>query len=538
VNGMTGGIILVTMTLLGAGAPAGASDEPVPGTRLTIKSRDGRERLSFSAKGSFTIPEAGGPDDPSSAGARLELTNPGSGESFSFDLPQTHWEAARGGFRYRDADLVESGRVKIALVGARVLKISGKRAGITLDEPSQGTLIAVLTVGSFRYCARFDDGSITRDEAGSFSARNAPPPASCPSASTTTTLVTIPSLTTTTLPALGHLAFTIGAGTTSCGGPGLVPPPSAPFAGEVDNLDGSKRADLGLGCLYVGGGSPGLLPPSSIPDGSTSVLAVTGVSGTTLTLGPDAGSGPADCTLGGGPDRQCINGAPGTDGTGACTADSQCTGSNPTGACDLRANCFFGAPVPVAVPTLSTLSVCILNAIGVGASGSSDLTTQQTLVSTTLSSRIYLTGNASSPCPQCVSGVCSYGARANQSCSGGVGSKNTTLECPPDPTIYQGRLTVALAPITTATSTLFSPSGGFCGGQAHAGAFGGEAGRITVMGSPLGSNLLDPLATTLAGIFCIPSTGNPLIDGLTDLPAPGAVSVPGTASLDLPLPLP
>src|SRR5437016_830756 len=271
-------------------------------------------------------------------------------------------------------------------------------------------------------------------------------------------------------PALGRLSFTISPGTTSCGGPGLNPPPAAPFSGRVDNLDGSERADLGLGCLYFGGGSATTFPPSSIPDGGTSVLAVTGISGLALALGPDPGSGPADCTLGAGPARHCLNGAPGTDGTGACSADSQCVGGTPIGACDLDANCFFGPPVPVPGP-IASLSVCIMNAIGVGVAGTADA--GSTTVSTTLSSRVYITGNATSPCPQCVSGACTYGERARMACSGGVGSGNTTIECPPAATGFSGRLAVALAPITTGTSTASDPGGSFCPGQTSPGAFGG-----------------------------------------------------------------
>src|SRR5439155_355182 len=104
-------------------------------------------------------------------------------------------------------------------------------------------------------------------------------------------------------------------------------------------------------------------------------------------------SGTTDCTLGAGPARHCLNGAPGTDGTGACSADSQCVGGTPIGACDLDANCFFGPPVPVPGP-IASLSVCIMNAIGVGVAGTADA--GSTTVSTTLSSRVYITGNATS----------------------------------------------------------------------------------------------------------------------------------------------
>src|SRR6266849_3966947 len=558
--------------LLAVGAPATASDQLVPGTRLSLRSRNGREQLRYVSKGAFTIPAAGGADDPANAGATFVLSNPGTGESFSFDLPKTHWSSNPGGtlFKYRDRTLAESGRVRLALVGGHALKVYGKRIGITLDEASQGALDTVLTVGSFRYCARFGDGSVRHDGPGSSGAKNAPPPAACPSMpGTTTTSLTFPlstttltlplttttltlplstttltlplttttltlPVTTTTLPlALGHLAFTISPGTTSCGGPALSPPPAAPFSGEVDNLDSSKRSDLGLGCLYFGGGSGTILPPAPIPDGTTSVLAVTGVNGLALTLGPDPGSGPKDCTLGAGPDHACSNGLPGTNGMGACNADADCAGV--IGACDLRANCYFGAPVPVPVSALTSLSTCIMNAIGVGAEGDANLLTDSTSVSTTLSSRVYVTGNFTSPCPQCVSGACSYGQRAGLGCTA-VGSLNTTIDCPPTLAGFNGRLAVALAPISTGTSTASDPAGHFCAGQTHPGAFGGQAGTIRETGSPLLSNLGNLFATTLAGTFCVPSTGNPIIDGLADLPGPGAVSVPGVASVQLPLP--
>jgi hypothetical protein len=41
----------------------------------------------MTARGAFGIPTAGTTDDPSVSGATLLLTNPVSGESFSFSLP-------------------------------------------------------------------------------------------------------------------------------------------------------------------------------------------------------------------------------------------------------------------------------------------------------------------------------------------------------------------------------------------------------------------------------------------------------------------
>jgi len=147
-----------------------------------------------------------------------------------------------------------------------------------------------------------------------------------------------------------------------------------------------------------------------------------------------------------------------------------------------------------------------------------------------------LTGNGASPCPQCVSGTCTYGERAGLPCSGGVGSRNTTIECPPELSGFLGRLTIALAGLTTGTATASDPAGNFCPGQAHPGAFGGEAGTIRETGSPAARDLSNPFESTIAGTFCVPSTGNPVIDGGGDLPGPGAMSVRGTTTVILPLP--
>jgi hypothetical protein len=553
------------MVLLGVGA-ASAGDQVVPGTRLGLKAASGRETLAFKSRGAFAVPTPGGTDDPRQAGATFQLVNPNTGEAFTFGLPGTHWTVAPSGtvFKYRDGAAVEDGRVKIALVGGRLLKVSGRRTGITLDEPSQGALTAILTTGSFRYCARFDDGSIARDEPGRFDARNAPPPAACPApapattttstsiATTTTlgsstTLATVTTTTTTsttvTLPAcppppllgLGRLVFTTRAGSANCGDPGLFPTaPAAPVSGQVDQVDGTKFADLGAGCLYAGGGNANVLPPISIPDGGTSILDVAGLSGLALTLTSSDGTGPADCTKGAGPGRHCTNGQPGTDGHGACTTDAHC--GPPAGACDLDANCFFGPPIPVPA---GPFSVCILSVIRTDICGAASLLTRETTLQAGLGPRIYLTSDPVSPCPRCVGARCTAGQRAGMTCSGGVGSKQTSLECPPRNTQFAGRLVINIPSLGTASSTVSDPNGAFCPGQRHRGAFGvGAATTITETGSPLLGSL-DLFATTLAGTFCLPSTGNPVIDANADAPGPGAISVAGTASVQLlGLPLP
>src|SRR5207245_1855119 len=78
----------------------------------------------------------------------------------------------------------------------------------------------------------------------------------------------------TTIPCMtpsGALGFTTVPGSSTCGGPGLASPaPAAPFSGEVDSdtAGTAKIVDLGLGCLYLGGGQATVIPPLRLPAGA------------------------------------------------------------------------------------------------------------------------------------------------------------------------------------------------------------------------------------------------------------------------------
>src|SRR6185295_7033712 len=319
-------------------------------------------RLSFSSRAAILAPTPGDGDDPRTVGATFRIFNPDSGESATFDLPAFGW-TLKGGSIYRFTNPsapAPPSQVKISMIRqGRSLSVKAKATGITLNEQTQGRIGIVFTSGSIRYCALFAPPFVKRDRAGSFKAAKAPAPAACPpggsttstigsstsSTSTSTTTPTIPT-TTTTMPTppvgcpptatpLGSISFTVGNPTTDCGGRRVTPGPAAPVTGELDDGNAVKLRDLGLGCLYLGGGQNGGLPPAAIPGGSKSVLDVSGASGLALTLVASAGTGPADCTLGSGPLRHCVNGNGGTDTMGACASDADC-GSQP-GACLLDA---------------------------------------------------------------------------------------------------------------------------------------------------------------------------------------------------------
>ena len=78
-----------------------------------------------------------------------------------------------------------------------------------------------------------------------------------------------------------------------------------------------------------------------------------------------------------------------------------------------------------------------------------------------------------------------------------------------------------------------SPDGIFCAAQPNPGAFAVDATRLVIArGTPVTGGL-DTTAkdTVLASAFCIPRTGNLLIDGAADLPGPGMTSLGGTVQL-------
>jgi hypothetical protein len=102
---------------------------------------------------------------------------------------------------------------------------------------------------------------------------------------------------------------------------------------------------------------------------------------------------------------------------------------------------------------------------------------------------------------------------------------------------FLATLDVTLGPLTGGTVMKAGAAGNFCpsppapAAQRTNGAFGKtNAQCIQESGSPAG-NLSDgqPHASKLASVFCIPATGNVIIDPAADLPGPGAFSITGNA---------
>lgn len=348
-------------------------------------------------------------------------------------------------------------------------------------------------------------------------------------------------------PPLGHVPAKTLAGTTDCGGASIDPNPAPPFSGALYDTNGVQVKDLGLGCQYVGA-----LPPTSLPDGATSIMDVVGISASGLLLAGGDGDGPSTCTRGAAMTRHCVNGGVGTDGNGACTTDSDCGVG--VGACGRDANCFFGAPIPVAN---GALSACVVNAFLDDLCGHVDFSGTSYL-QMRLSARVYATGNPDQPCPLCVDNQCDSGPNQGSACTP-IGSKGTSASCLPNPFTYVATLEVPVRGLTTATAELVQSGGYFCPVEptptpdfAHRycvkptptpSAFGiANVARIVETGAGLGSSGLT-LDMNLAGVFCVPPTGSILdlavvgpgaVSVKTQIDLSGVVGLPGLPPLPLP----
>ncbi len=320
------------------------------------------------------------------------------------------------------------------------------------------------------------------------------PSASCvPPTTTTTVTPTTTSSTTTTANAPNTILDFIN------GTPGGT-------CGTIKDGTDTLIRNLTCGGLNIGGGASTVLEGPT-PDGSTSRYSL-------------------DCT-----GSSCTIGT--TSATPAAnSADPDCT----------TTGCNFGTPLPIANGGTST---CVLNTLSAPASGMLDLSTGDMSESIALSSNTFVTGNATQPCPQCSAsgspaapghGTCDRGANAGGSCTS-TNSQGLTRDCPPggsDGSAALGSIAVDLTPLTTGTSSKSDAGGLMCSnvGQAanQKGCFGSTACvTITENGSPAGAITPNtPAPTTLASVFCIPSTSSVIVNFAANLPGPGATSLPGT----------
>jgi hypothetical protein len=133
-----------------------------------------------------------------------------------------------------------------------------------------------------------------------------------------------------------------------------------------------------------------------------------------------------------------------------------------------------------------------------------------------------------------VAGACGAGSTNVGAACTAVNAAGDSHECIPSG-VALVPFGVDLTPIGTGTVNLTGPT--FCSGQDATppginGCFANPTcDYIEERGTDAGALTPGTHAGTLASIFCIPATGNGLIDGSADLPGPGATSLPGTLEL-------
>ena len=306
--------------------------------------------------------------------------------------------------------------------------------------------------------------------------------------------------------------------------------PAGGICGNVKDQSSTVIKSLTCGGLNIGGGSS-IIVEGPTPDGSTSRF--------TLAC-PDAG----ECTLG--PTTRAS--------TTLAGATVDCTNTG----------CNFGTPLEIPNHTTPALTTCVLNTWGAPTSGTVNVADGTSVTNVPLISDTYLTANDVQPCPRCRSGgspvsgspsspatgTCDRGPRKNMACTSqnSVGLTNDCLTGGTDPTHPCGiggsgpcldgshngplvvNLTAPLGALTTGTVNNITAAGLFCSGQPNVGCFGQLTCRsITETGTPAGPVAVGvPANATLASVFCIPTSGNGLVDLAASLPGPGALTLPGT----------
>jgi hypothetical protein len=310
---------------------------------------------------------------------------------------------------------------------------------------------------------------------------------------------------------------------------------STATCGRTRNASGSVVRTLACGAIATGGGNATLLDAPVPPDSSLRWTASCAGDRCALT----ATTTPTTCW--------------------------DCTGPG----------CDFGPPLPV---RNGGLSMCLVNTLSGASSGTLDRATGDvTDLSLPVSTQLFLVGlerykRGGGPCPTCSTsvggpaligsptapavGVCDGGRDRGQPCrttnrnglSRDCRPGGTSASAPCDPTrnancgdgsANLGVIPLAMAPLSTGASEREAADGRFCPSQLSPGCFaannaaaGAACRRMEVAGVPAGPLLPGtPAPITMAGLFCIPSTGFPLVNLAADFPGPGAASLVGTLEL-------
>ena len=172
----------------------GAVDYTIPGRITVVKT--GKIAKFVAKPGPFTLPVAGGSQDPQLHGAELRVFDTGaSGGAVVFTLPAAGWRGLGSptgsrGYKYRGS-LANDPTCAVVFINDKVIKGVCKGAAVTLSPPFFGDEAVILGVpagtaglgvpagtSAVRYCAQFG-GTTTRNDARGLKRKRATAPPAC-----------------------------------------------------------------------------------------------------------------------------------------------------------------------------------------------------------------------------------------------------------------------------------------------------------------------------------------------------------------------
>ncbi len=162
----------------------------ISGKKLRVSDKSTPSERSLVVQSTDVNIVGAAPDDvdaPTASGGFLEIFNPATGEMDAFPLPAAKWKgsgtpAGSRGYRYSDSRRTAGPCKSVRISNGKRLeaRCSGAQISFSLGETSQGSLAVKLALGNGdRYCLSFG-GTIVKDTAGVFEAKNAGPPDACP----------------------------------------------------------------------------------------------------------------------------------------------------------------------------------------------------------------------------------------------------------------------------------------------------------------------------------------------------------------------
>jgi len=161
-----------------------SGDLPLAGRKLVIRAdRSGTSRTALSVRANSSVDVGIASRGPAVGEGSLRIV--GAGFDRTYPLPSANWRGlrrarSRNRVLYRDADGAAGPIRTVAIRAGRVLTIAGNGTALGLSLASDPRPVdVVLTLDGRRYCVGFG-GTIRFRSGVAFTARNAPPPASCP----------------------------------------------------------------------------------------------------------------------------------------------------------------------------------------------------------------------------------------------------------------------------------------------------------------------------------------------------------------------